>query len=146
MLLINASVFLAGTRFPVLRAGQTHQQKCLWGTNVSMCVRESVLGGWGGETALVGGVNPTHYNSSLWPFSGKGLQGPTAASYQYVFLFLHLCKRPLTTLACLAVLVAIWSFVEINHNSSITSAKIQIETFFAAYLWWSRWKDTSKVE
>lgn len=55
-------------------------------------------GAEGLETAVVGGVNPTHYNSSLWPVLGKGLQGPTAASYQYVFPLFHLSKWPLTAL------------------------------------------------
>lgn len=58
-----------------------------------MCVGR---GAEGLETAVVGGVNPTHYNSSLWPVLGKGLQGPTASSYQYVFLPFHLSKWPLT--------------------------------------------------
>lgn len=53
-------------------------------------------GAEGLETAVVGGVNPTHYNSSLWPVLGKGLQGPTTASYQYVFPLFHLTKWPLT--------------------------------------------------
>lgn len=53
-------------------------------------------GAAGLEKAVVGGVNPTHYNSSLWPVLGKGLQGPTAVSYQYVFLLFHLSKWPLT--------------------------------------------------
>lgn len=53
-------------------------------------------GAEGLETAVVGGVNPTHYNSSLWPVLGKGLQGPTATSYQYVFPLFHLSKWPLT--------------------------------------------------
>lgn len=53
-------------------------------------------GAAGLETAVVGGVNPTHYNSSLWPVLGKGLQGPTVVSYQYVFLLFHLSKWPLT--------------------------------------------------
>lgn len=50
------------------------------------------------ERVVVGGVNPAHYNSSLWPILGKGLQGPTAASYQYVFPLFHLSKCPLTAL------------------------------------------------
>lgn len=62
-----------------------------------MCVgSEGWVGGLKRERAVVGGVNPTHYNSSLWPILGKGLQGPTAASYQYVFLLFHLSECPLT--------------------------------------------------
>lgn len=63
---------------------------------VCVCERDGV-GTWT-ERVVVGGVNPTHYNSSLWPIMGKGLQGPTAASYQYVFPLFHLSKCPLTAL------------------------------------------------
>lgn len=73
--------------------------KCVIGC-VCVCVYMFVCDGVGAwtERVVVGGVNPTHYNSSPWTIMGKGLQGPTAASYQYVFPLFHLCKCPLTAL------------------------------------------------
>lgn len=73
--------------------------KCVIGC-VCVCVYMFVCDGLGAwtERVVVGGVNPTHYNSSPWTIMGKGLQGPTAASYQYVFPLFHLSKCPLTAL------------------------------------------------
>lgn len=78
------------------------------------------MGRWaeGLERAVVGGVNPTHYNSSLRPILGKGLQGPTAASYQYVFPLFHLSECPLTaaTLTSLPCSLSLHLFVSVWSN------------------------------
>ena len=77
-------------------AGQILEKKCLWGTNVWVCVCGCGGGGGGGaeglETAVVGGVNPTHYNSSLWPVLGK--RGTTGA-YRHI---LSICISPFSPL------------------------------------------------
>lgn len=56
-----------------------------------MCVCWGVgRGSEGLETAVVGGVNPTHYNSSLWPVLGgdyRGLQPLLINMYFPFFTF-----------------------------------------------------------
>ena len=63
---------------------------------VWVCFCVWVGGGGGGaeglETAVVGGVNPTHYNSSLWPVLGK--RGTTGA-YRHI---LSICISPFSPL------------------------------------------------
>lgn len=120
-------------------AGQILEKKCLWGTNVCVCVCWGVVvvvvvlvGAEGLETAVVGGVNPTHYNSSLWPVLGKsGLQGPTATSYQYVFPPFHLSKWPLTA----ATLTSLSSQSLCQHLIRVTTAGSWCKGW---WWWWCR--------
>lgn len=86
------------------------------------------------ERVVVGGVNPTHYKSCLWPILGTGLQGPNAASYQYVFPLFHLSKCPLTALwlTSLSQSFPLRLFVSVSSNY----CRDRVYTCDKRWWWW----------